>query len=100
MECIESNKICSMNNLKCKECALMDCKNTLKMIEEEEEMYYQTREQKFIKEMKKQFPSCVVSGKLCTHLEVLDLEKGKVRCPYMINKRCTISGTKHLKVGR
>ena len=90
MECIESNKICPMNNLKCKECKLSDCKNTLKMIEEEEAMYYQTREQKFIKEMKQRYPSCVIKGKLCTHLEVLDLEKGKVRCSYMINKRCTL----------
>ena len=92
MECIESNKICPMNNLKCKVCKLSDCKNTLKMIEEEEEMYYNRQEHEFIKQMQKQFPSCIVKGKLCTHLKVLDLEKGKVRCPYMINKKCSLGG--------
>ena len=94
MECIESNKICPMNNLKCKECALLDCKNTLKMIEEEEKMYYQTREQKFIKEMKQRYPSCVIKDKLCSQLIILDLEQGKVRCPYMINKKCVLGGKK------
>ena len=92
MKCIESNKICPMNNLKCKECALLDCKNTLKMIEEEEEMYYNRQEHELIKQMQRQYPSCVVSGKLCTHLEVLDLEKGKVRCSYMINRKCSLGG--------
>lgn len=95
MECIERGEICKYN-FKCKVCKLDDCKNTLKMIEEEEEMYYNRQEHELIKQMQRQYPSCVVSGKLCTHLEILDLEKGKVRCPYMINKRCTFSGTKHL----
>ena len=27
-------------------------------------------------------------------LEVLDLEQGKVRCPYMINKKCVLGGKK------
>jgi hypothetical protein len=62
------------------------------MIEEEEEMYYDRQEQKFVKQMQKQYPSCVIKDKLCTHLKVLDLEKGKVRCSYMINKRCTLGG--------
>lgn len=55
-------------------------------------MYHDKQEQKFVKQMQKQFPSCVINGKLCTILEVLDLEKGKVRCSYMINKRCTLYG--------
>lgn len=89
MECIERGEICK-HNFKCKVCKLEDCKNILKMIEEEEEMYYNRQEQELIKQMQRQFPSCVASGKLCTHLKVLDLEKGKVRCSYMINKRCTL----------
>ena len=55
-------------------------------------MYYNRQEQMFIEEMQRQYPSCVVSGKLCTHLEVLDLEKGKVRCSYMINRKCSLGG--------
>lgn len=89
MECIERGEICK-HNFKCKVCKLEDCKNILKMIEEEEKMYHDKQEQKFVKQMQKQYPSCVINGKLCTILEVLDLEKDKVRCSYMINKRCTL----------
>ena len=93
MECIKRGEVCKYN-FKCKVCKLEDCKNTLKMIEEDEKMYFQTREQKFIKEMKQLYPSCVIKDKLCSQLEVLDLEKGKVRCPYMINKKCVLGGKK------
>lgn len=93
MECIKKGEVCKYN-FKCKVCKLDDCKNTLKMIEEDEKMYFQTREQKFIKEMKKQYPSCVIKDKLCSQLEVLDLEQGKVRCPYMINRECVLGGKK------
>lgn len=89
MECIERGEVCKYN-FKCKVCKLEDCKNTLKMIEEDEKMYFQTREQKFIKEMKKQYPSCVIKDKLCSQLKIINLEQGKVRCPYMINKRCVL----------
>jgi hypothetical protein len=89
MECIERGEICK-HNFKCKVCKLEDCKNILKMIEEEEKMYHDKQEQKFVKQMQKQYPSCTINGKLCTILEVLDLENGKVRCSYMINKRCTL----------
>lgn len=90
MECLETRKVCPNNNLKCKNCKLDDCRNVIKAIEEEQKMWIVTQEQKFIKQMKKEFPSCVINGKLCSQLEVLDLEKGKVRCPYMINKRCVL----------
>ena len=39
------------------------------------------------------FPGCgktTAYAKLKDTYKVLDLEKGKVRCPYMINKRCTL----------
>ena len=85
MKCIRTGEICK-TNLTCKECKLTDCRNVLIMIEEDEAMYIERQEQKFVKELKRQFPSCVN----CSHLEILNLEKGKVRCPYMINKRCAI----------
>lgn len=90
MECLETGKVCPNNNLKCKNCKLDDCRNVIEVIEEEQKMWFITREQKFIKQMKKECPSCVINEKLCTQLEILDLEKGKVRCPYMINKRCVL----------
>lgn len=86
MKCLETGKICPSNNLKCKECKLMDCKKALELIEEEQKMYFKTKEQKFAEELKKEYPLCVN----CSQLEILDLEKGKVRCPYMIRKKCVI----------
>ena len=91
MECIERGEICK-HNFKCKVCKLEDCKNILKMIEEEEEMYYDKQMKRFVKRMQKEYSSCVIKDKLCTHLEILDLEKDKVRCSYMINKKCSLGG--------
>lgn len=85
MECIQSNKICPMNNLKCKECALMDCKNTLKMIEEEEEMYYNRQEQELREKVMKHHPQCInKSGKFCSFLVKEEKANGDigVRCFY------------------
>lgn len=85
LECLERNKICSMNNRKCKDCKLLDCRNTLKLIEEEEKMWFETKEELFQKELKKKYPQC--AG--CSHLQILDLDKKKVYCPYMI-RRCVL----------
>lgn len=90
MECLETGKVCSNNNLKCKNCKLDDCRKVIEAIEEEQKMWFLTQEQKLIKQMQKEYPYCVKNENLCTQLEVLDLEKGKVRCPYMINKRCVL----------
>lgn len=87
MKCLEKGEVCKYN-FKCKVCKLTDCKNTMQMIEEDEKMYYQTKEQKFIEEMQQRYPSCVN----CSHLEILNMEQGKVRCSYMINKRCALGG--------
>lgn len=93
MECLEIGKICPANNLKCKECKLLDCKNTLILIEEADKMYFKSRAQKFKEELEKEYPECVN----CTHLEILNLNKGKVRCPYMINNRCAIERYNSIK---
>lgn len=86
MKCLMDGKVCPNNNLKCKECKLTDCKYTLKMIEEDEKMYFKTREQKFKEELVKKYPLCAN----CTQLEILNLEQGKVRCPYMIRNGCVL----------
>lgn len=36
MICLETNKICGEQNRKCKECKLNECKEVIKMIEEQE----------------------------------------------------------------
>lgn len=90
MRCLETGKICPNSNLKCKECKLSDCKNTIQAIEEEQKVLWKTKEQHFKEEFIKKYPHCEVNGNLCSYLEILNIDKGKVRCPYMINKRCAL----------
>ena len=90
MKCLETGKVCPNNNLKCKECKLSECKNIMNIIEEEQKMLYKSKEQHFKEEFIKQYPQCEVNGNLCSQLEIINIDKGKVRCPYMINKRCAI----------
>lgn len=92
MKCIERGEICK-TNLKCKECKLIDCKNTLRMIEEEQEMYFKSREQKFKEALEKEYPLCVN----CSQLEIINMDQYKVRCPYMINKKCAIERYNSIK---
>lgn len=89
MKCLEKGEICK-TNLKCKVCKLTDCRNTLKAIEEEQEMYFKSREQKFKEALEKEYPQCALDKKICSHLQIINMNGGKVRCPYMINKRCVI----------
>ena len=86
MKCLIDGKVCPNNNLKCKECKLDDCRNTIEAIEVEEMIWYKTKEDIFYEKLEKEYPKCAN----CTHLEILNLEKGRVRCPYMINKRCIL----------
>ena len=86
MKCLIDGEVCPNNNLKCKECKLDDCRNTIEAIEVEEMIWYKTKEDIFYEKLEKEYPKCAN----CTHLEILNLEKGKVRCPYMINKRCIL----------
>lgn len=80
-QCLIDNKICSIQNQKCKVCKLDDCKKTLLMLEEKEAMIAKTKEERLIEELKKEYPECVG----CSYLHILSLEKKKVYCPYMIN---------------
>lgn len=43
---------------KCKVCPLDDCKNTLKILEEAERMYYLTHEEVIQKQIKRDYPEC------------------------------------------
>ena len=85
LKCLETNKICPANNLKCKECKLTDCKQALKLIEEEEKMWFQTKEEIFEEQLEKEYPQCAE----CSLLEKTDINNKKVYCPYML-ERCVI----------
>lgn len=86
-QCLIDNKICSVRNQKCKVCKLDDCKKALIMLEEEEAMRNKTKEDRLKDELRKEYPECVK----CSHLQVIDLNRRIVYCPYMIN-RCIVKG--------
>jgi len=82
MECLKTGKICPTHNLKCKICKLNDCREVLNMIEYDEKRLKQNN----LKLINIQLPE---QCKNCSFLQVIDLKKKIVRCPFRI-KRCLI----------
>lgn len=81
--CLKDNKVCSVQGRKCKNCKLDDCRRTIEMIETQE-----TSEDKWKKKLiNVQLPK---QCKNCSFLEVIDLDKQIVRCPYRIKDRCIL----------
>ena len=81
--CLETNIVCSNCNKLCKDCKLDECKQTIKMIDRLEEKEYDFK----IKKIKAQLPQMC---KECSLLQILNLDKQLVYCPYRINNRCLI----------
>lgn len=82
IQCLINNKICPNTNKKCKNCVFDDCKEVINM--EEEQMKYERKDK--LNKIKKQLPE---QCKNCSFLEIININQGKVRCPYMIN-RCIL----------
>lgn len=81
--CLIDNKVCPATNKRCKNCSLEDCKRTIEMIETQEE-----REDKWKRKLiNVQLPE---QCKNCSFLEVINLDKQIVRCPYRVKERCLI----------
>lgn len=83
MKCLETNKVCPVGNQKCKQCHLDNCKEVLNMIETEE----QREERIKLKKLKEQLPE---KCKECTIYQVIDVNKGKIYCPYRIMEKCIL----------
>lgn len=83
LPCIKSKEVCSNTNKKCKECVFDECKEVINMNEEEQK--YEDLEN--MRKLKKDLPE---QCKNCSFLEVINLRKGKVYCPYRIKERCLI----------
>lgn len=81
--CLETNVVCSNTNKKCKDCKLDECKNTMKMIKRLEEKEYDFK----IKKIKAQLPK---DCKECSLLQILNLDKQLVYCPYRLKERCLL----------
>ena len=72
-----------MGNQKCKQCHLDNCKEVLNMIETQE----QREERIKLKKLKEQLPE---ECKECTIYQIIDVNKGKIYCPYRIMERCIL----------
>ena len=84
MECLETNKICSESNKKCKICKLDNCKEVINMIETQEEREYRFK----LDCIKAQLPE---QCKNCSFLNVINLYEQKIYCSYRIKDKCIIS---------
>lgn len=81
--CLITNEVCSNQMKKCKVCKLDDCRRTIEMIETQED-----REDKWKRKLiETQLPE---QCKDCSFLQVIDLSKQIVYCPYMIKDRCIL----------
>lgn len=83
MECLKDNKICSNTNKKCKECILDDCKKAMSLIE----YYEKQKEEAKLSRLKRQLP---IECANCTMLEIIDINKEKVKCFYRMNNKCIL----------
>lgn len=81
--CLETNVVCSNTNKQCKNCKLDECKNTFKMIDRIEEKEYDFK----IEKIKAQLPK---DCKECSLLQILNLDKQLVYCPYRLKERCLL----------
>lgn len=82
-KCLETNVVCSNSNKQCKNCKLDECKNTFKMIDRLENKEYDFK----IEKIKAQLPKMC---KDCSLLQILNLDKQLVYCPYRLKERCLL----------
>lgn len=83
MECLLTDKVCSNSNKKCKVCALDNCKGVLSMIDIQEKKKREIQ----MNRLKRQLPE---KCQECGLLEIINLDKGKVRCFYNVNGKCML----------
>lgn len=88
--CLKDNKVCSNTNKICKECVFDECKKVIKMDEEIQKYEDLEKLDKLNKELPEQCRNC-------SFLEVINLDKKIVYCPYMIKDKCLIEGDINVK---
>ena len=82
MKCLESGKVCGKTK-KCKACVFDDCRKTLEVLEDMEKK----KEDVKLKSIKKQLAE---SCRNCSMLQILNAEKQKLYCPYLVKRECLI----------
>ena len=83
MECLITDKICSNSNKKCKVCMLDSCKGVIKIMDMQERKEQEIK----MSRLKRELPDKCQN---CSLLEIVNLDKGKVRCFYYTNKGCIL----------
>ena len=83
MKCLDTGKVCSNTNKKCKECMLDECRGVFKMLEIQEK---HIREEQ-LERLNKYLPKECVN---CPHLEIINLRNMEVRCFYKVKDKCTL----------
>lgn len=83
-ECLITNKVCPNWDKKCKNCKLDECAEVFNMNDKKEN---KDRARK-LRLLYKQLP---VNCLHCNILEIIDLDKQIVRCPYMIKDKCLLT---------
>lgn len=82
MKCLEDGKVC-MTKKKCKNCVFDDCRKTLEVLEKVKK----GKEDLRLKSIRKQLAD---SCKNCSMLQILDIDKQKLYCPYLVKRECLI----------
>lgn len=82
MKCLKDGKVCG-NTKKCKDCKLDDCRKALKVLEDMKKKKEDVR----LMDIKRQL---VDSCKNCSMLQILDIDRQKLYCPYLVKKECLI----------
>ncbi len=82
-QCLIDNKVCSEQNRKCKVCKLNNCQEVEQMIEDQQK--YIDREN--LEKLKNKLPS---KCRDCSFLEIVNLTRQKVHCPYRIKNKCIL----------
>lgn len=86
-KCLETNVVCSNNNKLCKVCKLDDCRNTFTVIEKAEENQYSFKLRKIKAQLNKECRDCSL-------LQIINLDKQIVYCPYRAKGKCILSKKK------
>lgn len=82
MKCLEDKKVCGSIK-KCEHCIFDDCRHTLEVLE----MMKKKKEDIRLKSIKRQLAD---SCKNCSMLQILNIDKQRLYCPYLVKRECLI----------
>lgn len=81
-KCLIDNKICSIQFRRCKTCKLDNCREAIEILDKQQKSENNERLKRIIEQLPEQ---C----KNCSFLEIIDITKQTVHCPYML-KNCVL----------